>query len=255
MKSRVAALALACIAAPVVAQTVVQPQPAEALQRDLAAWTHSLAEQHATESRTAAANRAPAIQGHVEIISLAELDAPASIKENMAEGIKKRSRGTLDVAAGTIPSTSEVIAGLSPVRRSDSELKRRLSYAPADISRTPIGAAELLSTEPNGTVSGDRSTGVSRVYRIPNVGLVILSEDDYLASRTKHTLIRETLNTQVNGVPARSYAARSKDGKGKAELRWITSNRAYLLTLLSDDGGHIEEGEQMLMQIAKGIAR
>ncbi|MCC7633070.1 hypothetical protein [Stenotrophomonas rhizophila] len=254
MKIGIAVLALACIASPAPAQTTVPPQPSATLQRDMAAWTKSLAQQQATESRMAAENRMPSSQGQVEIVSLAEMDAPASIKASVAEGIKSRSRGTLDVAAGTIPSTSDVVAGLSPARRSNAELKHRLSYAPSDISRTPIGAAELLSTEPNGTVSGDRSTGVSRTYRVPNVGLVILSEDDYVASKTKHTLIRETLNTQVNGTPARSYTARSKDGRGKAELRWITSNRAYLLTLISDDGARIEDGEKLLMQIAKGIS-
>lgn len=181
------------------------------------------------------------------------MDAPVAITSRVREGIVERSRGPIQVASGAIPSTAEVVAGLANTRRSNAELEQRLGYAPADISRTPIGAAELLSTAPSGTINGATSTGVSRTYRVPKVGVVILSEDDYLASGTELTVIRETLNEDVNGVPAAAYSARSEDGMGKAEVRWVTPHRAYALTLLTDDGSRIEQGQALLLQIARGI--
>lgn len=251
MKAKIIALAAASFTTSIFAQDAAEPTPH--VQQEMADWTRSLALKEVEEGHSAAGRSAMAEKAQVEVISLAEMDAPAAVKANMAEGISKRSRGPLVVASGSIPSTMEVIAGLSNTRRSDAELKRRLAYTPADVSRTPIGAAELLSTEPNGTIHGATSTGLSRTYRVPKVGVVILSEDDYLASGTKLTLIREMLNTDVNGVPARSYAARSEDGRGKAELRWVTPTRSYFLTLITDDGTRIEQGEELLLQIAKGI--
>lgn len=253
MKSKLAVLTAFLLTSSSFAQDARPSRDVPKPQPEMAEWTRSLAEKEAREGRDAAARGAAASYGHLEIITLAEMDAPAAVKENVAEGIRKRSKGTLEVAAGAIPSTAELIAGLSNVRRSESELKQRLSYAPADISRTPIAAAELLSTEPYGTIHGSKSTGVSRTYRVPKVGVIILSEDDYIASGTKLTLIRETLNKDVNGTPARSYSARSADGRGKAELRWVTPDRSYFLTLITDDGSRIEQGEELLLQVASSL--
>ena len=252
MKAKIIALAAASFVAPLFAQKAAESKPH--VPQEMADGTRSLALKEVEDGRSAAGRSSFAGKGQVEIVSLAEMDAPPSVKANMEEGISKRRGGTLAVASGSIPSTAEVIATVSNTRRSDAELKRRLGYTPADISQTLIGAAELLSTEPNGTIHGTTSTGLSRTYRVPKVGVVILSEDDYLASGTKITLIREMLNTEVNGVPARSYAARSEDGRGRAELRWVTPTRSYFLTLITDDGARIEQGEELLLQIAKGIA-
>lgn len=253
MKPKILALAAVSFATSLFAQEAVQPRQTPQVPQEMGDWTRSLALKELEEGRSAASRGTPAEQGSVDIISLADMDAPPAVKANMAKGIEKRSEGTLKVAPGIIPSTAEVIAGLSKVRRSDAELKRRLGYTPANISRTPIGAAELLGTEPNGTIHGATSTGLSRTYRVPKVGVIILSEDDYIASGTKLTLIREMLNTDVNGVPARSYTARSEDGRGRTELRWVTPKRSYFLTLITDDGARIEQGEQLLKQIASGI--
>lgn len=188
------------IAAPLFAQHAAAPRtPADQQTLD---WLRAGA-LGAAGSGSDVTRGSPVGHGQLRIIPLSEWDAPPSITQSVAQGIMQQSKGSLTVASGAIPSTDEVIGRLSNTRRSDAELKQRLGYAPADISATPIGAAELLSTEPNGTISGGRSTGVSRAYRAPNVGVIILSEDDYHASKTEITLIRETLNEDVNGVPAR----------------------------------------------------
>lgn len=228
--------------------------PAQAQQRAILDRVKTEAERLASEGRSATARYDSPDASFLKIYSLKDFPASEAVKSIVAAGAA-RGGGVQTVAAGKIPSTAAVIAELSPVRRSNSELERNLSYAPADLSKTPLAAAELLSTEPTGTIGGADSTGVARFFRVPNWGVVQFSEDDYLASKTRIKLIRETLNVDVNGTPARSYSVRSEDGKGLAELRWVTPTRSYGLTLISDDGSRIEAAEMMLMQIAKGIAQ
>lgn len=253
MKSNFISIGFALLSTPFFAMAGPVPGPTVAQQTEISDWMKSEVQRMVSDRRSAAATGAPEAEGALEIYSLRDFPAPQAVKDAMTAGMRGRGDGARTVAAGKIPSTSSVIANLSLVRRSNSEMTRNLSYTPADLSKTPLGAAELLSTEPTGSIHGDRSTGVSRFYRVPNVGLVEFSENDYLASRTRIKLIRETLNVDVNGTPARSYSVRSEDGKGKAELRWVTPSRSYWLTLISDDGTHIEAGEKMLMQIARGI--
>ncbi len=252
MKMMMAVVTAAMLSSPVLAQDVEPPRPSPQMQRDLGDWARSLAEKEAAEARQSPAAEGSR-EGRLRIVSFADWDAPASIKDNMAEGIRNRRHGPLQVAPGVLRSTSEVIAGLTRVRRSDAELRQRLSYAPADVSGTPIGTAALLSKEPSGMINGERSTGLSRGFQLPVGDIVILAEDDYHASATKLTLIREALNTEVNGTPATSYAARSNDGRGKAELRWVTPIRSYSLTLVTDEGARIQRAEKLLLKIARGI--
>jgi len=133
-------------------------------------------------------------------------------------------------------------------------MERRIFHDVVSIEGTAIGAAELLSIEPTGVISRERSTGAVRTYNVPGLGIVVLSEDNYIESGTVITLVEETMNTDVNGYPARSYAARTKDGRGKAEVRWVTPTKSYWMTLVSDDGGHIEQGERTLMHVARAIS-
>lgn len=253
MTSQIVLLGVAFLmtAAPLFAQDTSASK--DSAYQEIQDWLRARAVKVLEEHKSEVARGSAGKQGQLKIVSLADMDAPAAVTSSVKEGIIERSRGPLLVASGTIPSTAEVVAGLANARRNDAELEQRLGYAPADVSQTPISAAELLSTEPSGAINGATSTGVSRTYRVPKVGVVILSEDDYHASGTELTVIREALNEDVNGVPAVAYSARSEDGMGKAEVRWVTAQRAYSLTLLTDDGRRIEQGQALLLQIARGM--
>lgn len=253
MKLLTAALVLTLFGAPCFAQSAAPPPQATDIDEAMASWMRQKAEQSIIDGQARRATGAGQSKGLLEIRSLADYPAPSAIKQNIAAGIRARSHGPLQVADGAIPSVSSLISTHRSVVRTGAELRQRLSSAPADLSHTALGQAELLSTEPTGTLSAGRSTGLVRLYRLGQGGIIVFSEDDYIASGTKITLIRETLNTDVNGVPARAYAARSNDGRAKAELRWVTPTRSFWLTLITDDGARIESGEKLLMQIANGI--
>lgn len=253
MKSRIVFLTFISVFTPtlVFAQHTTPPE-APANQETLD-WLKERALKSSEENNFQMARGSATREGQLIIIPLAEWDAPASAKDSVARGIANQSKGTLKAASGSIPSTDEVLGRLADTRRSDAELRQLLGYAPAEISRTPIGAAELLSTEPTGSFKEGKWTGVTRSYRVPKVGVIILEENDYIASGRVITLFRETLNENVNGTPARASASRSDDGKGQAELRWVTPQRSFTLTLYTDEGNRIEQGQALLLQIAKGI--
>lgn len=253
MKSKILLLAALCAiaAAPISAQNTAGPK--DLANQEVLDWIKDKTLEAAERRSSEIAQGYEAKRGQLIIIPLAEWDAPSSVKESVERGITNRSNGAFTVEPGTIPSTEAIIGRLANTRRTDAELKQRLGYVPADLSRTPIGAAELLSTEPSGSINGATSTGVLRAYRVPNVGVIILDEINYVASGREITLIRETFNEYVNGVPARAAAYRSEDGRGQAQLNWVTPLRAYELKLYTDDGDRIEQGQALLLQIAKGL--
>ncbi|ARQ90243.1 hypothetical protein [Stenotrophomonas maltophilia] len=255
MKLQIVAILMAAFAPFAYAQgTTASPQQPRIAQDDqeMSAWMRETVDRHLAENKQR--GTIPLSNEELlEIVSLKDYSAPAEVKKKIANGIQSRSLGPLEVAEGTIPSASTLASSTHTRIRSDAELKEKLSYAPADLSRSPVGPAELLSIEPTGAISNGKSTGLIRTYRIPGSGILVLSEDDYVASQTRITLIRETLNSSVNGTPARTYSARSKDGKGKVELRWVTPQRSYWLTFITDDPTKIEFGEKLLKQVAQSI--
>lgn len=233
------------------AQTTVTAK--DSADQQIHEWLKARAARALAEHNVETARGSAGQKGRLRILSLADMDAPASITSSVLAGIDERRKGPLRVPAGAIPSTTDVVGGLTATRRNSAELQQRPGPALADVSRTPLAAAERVHTAPSGSTNGGTWTGVSRTYRLPQVGVIILSEDDYHASGTELTVIRETLNEDVNGVPAIAYSARSEDGRGKADIRWVTAQRAYALTLLTDDGSRIEQDQALLLQIARGI--
>lgn len=240
----VAAISFNCAAQP-------PPLSSSATDPAIEAWSQARAKQLIEQSKAQKA-REEAPQ-YLTITSLSDYPAPPAVKDNIITGIRARERGVLDSPENSIPSTSTIVANLSPAIKTESELRQLLSYTPVNISRTALKDAKLIGTNATGKITSDGATGLVRTFDVPHRGLVILSEDDYLASQTRLTIIRETLNETVNGTPARSYAARSKDGRGKAEVRWVTPQKSYWLTLITDDGSRIEEAESYLLDIARRI--
>jgi len=235
------------------AETVAR-KPVLSIDEDAtSAWMRETFEKHQAKNKQRGLGRLTHDE-LLEIVSLKDYDASAQEKNRIASGIQLRTEGPLQVDEGKLPSASEIAMGPRTRIRSDAELKEKLSYVPADLSRSWVGPAELLRLEPTGVIDAGKSTGLIRTYLLPGAGVLVVSEDDYVASQTRITLIRETLNASVNGIPARAYSAMSKDGRGKAELRWVTPSRSYWLTFITDDSTQLQSGEKLLRQVAQSIS-
>ena len=235
------------------AETVARKPGISVDENETSAWMRQTFEKRQAENKQRGHRRLTQDE-LLELVSLKDYNASVQEKNRIVSGIQLRSAGPLQVEEGPLPSASEIATGFRTRIRSGTELKEKLSYVPADLSRSPVGPAELLRIEPTGTISNGKSTGLIRTYLLPGSGVLVVSEDDYVASQTRITLIRETLNANVNGIPARAYSAMSKDGRGKAELRWVTPNRSYWLTFITDDSTQLQSGEMLLRQVAQSIS-
>lgn len=206
----------------------------------------------AQQARWQSGSQAAAGQGSLKIVSLADWHAPASVRD-AAAARAVAAPGTVQVAAGSLPSIAEAQADFRGSVLENEQLTRRLGYVPADVSGTVLGELTLLATLPAGTISGDRASGLERVWEIPETGLIMFAENDYVASGRQITLFRESLNAEVQGMPARRLSTRSADGRGSVQLSWYGPRKSYKLTLITDDAVRLEEGERLLGQVAEGI--
>lgn len=192
--------------------------------------------------------------GTLRIVPLSEFSAPVSIKEDIANGARNRAEGPIAAAPGTIPSLSAIVSSLKGDGSTRSNIVTHPTFEPTDLSLTPLGHGQLIATHIAGVVNGDGShTGLARYFFVPAIGVVEFSEDDYVAAGTTITLVAESLNVEVNGVPAMSWTAQSPEGPGKATLSWVTQSRAFRLVLITDDSNILEVAEGFLMDIATGI--
>lgn len=187
--------------------------------------------------------------------SIADLDAPSTVKTHLQKEIIAQHAGVMTVATGTIPSVATLMAQ-TPVRvLSDDVLRERLPVPPAGIDGTPLRAARLVNTDWSGTRSGINATGVSRIYLLEGTGFIEFSEDSYRLGAGKIIQFKEALNATVGDTPAMSHMERSVDGRGMATLSWVTPEKSFQLRLVTDDGASVEKGAELLMQIAEDLDR
>lgn len=187
------------------------------------------------------------------VYSLEEYPAPAAVKESIRKGIEKRRQGVIEVAPGQIPSSSKTLSSFNPAQSQNPDrFRQRLTSSPTDLSRTALASAELISSEPGGQIQDGRATGMTRIYNVPNFGVVSFGEDDYLSAKSRIIQVKEALNSEVNGVPAIAYAEKTSDNRGRATLSWVTSMRSYRLVMLTDSD-RLRAGQKLLMDIATHI--
>lgn len=189
--------------------------------------------------------------GSYRVIKIAELDAPDAVKAHFRTEIARGKGGVARVAVGTIPSVPEMLARLPKVKRSDAILRERLPSPPTNLAGTALGAAELIGMDPSGALDGLKSSGLTRYYRLPDVGIIDFNEENYLASGMQIEVFEEAQNVRVNGVPAQLDKRIDGQGRGQVHLSWPLKGKAFSLTATGD--GDVEHQARVLQEIASGI--
>lgn len=196
--------------------------------------------------------------GSLEIISLKDYPAPAEYKRKIESKIRARSAGPTLVAKEKLPDQNAILANLTPKSGALSSASQRGVSAPlgrqTDLSKTPLKDGVLLGAVPTGKISSNGATGVSRTFRLTDGSLIEFSEDDYVAAGTKIRLIRETLNTNVNGSLGIISSARAEDGSGRSMLHWVTPKRSYRITRLAQNNFNAQQSEALLRKIAAQVS-
>lgn len=185
--------------------------------------------------------------------SIADLDAPAAVKARFQRQAAAHNAGVKRIAAGAIPSVASLLAQTPDRVLPDAVLRERLPVRPARTDGTPLVHARLINTNWSGTRMGINATGLSRIYLMEGVGIIEFTEDSYRQGTGQIIQFEEALNATVGTTPAMATMEQSADGRGRADLSWVTPTMSYTLKLVTDNGAALEEAAVTLMQIAEGI--
>jgi hypothetical protein len=223
------------------------PDTADAVGR----WLHERTMQAAANDDVPGAGSVPVV-GILRVVPLSELDAPEAVKQQLRRQIERNRGGPVRVPDGAIASQAEVIAGLPRVKRSDAILRRRLPSPPSNLLGTVLGVAEMVGMEPSGALEGLKSTGLTRFYRLSDVGIVAFNEENFRVAGTLIEVIADAQNTAVNGSPAQIDMTVDDQGRGRVLLSWAAGDKAYTLTATGD--GDVERKARVLQEIAAAIS-
>lgn len=190
-------------------------------------------------------------EGTYRIVPLAELDAPDTVKSAFRTQIARSRAGAVRVPVGAIPSQAELLAALPKVQRPDSVLRQRLPRPPSNLQGTVLGVAEVIGMEPSGALDGVKSSGLTRFYRLTDVGIVAFNEENFRIPGTTIEVIAEAQNTAVNGLPAQIDMNVDGQGRGRVVLSWAAGDKAYTLTATGDSD--VEGKARVLQGIAAAI--
>lgn len=196
-----------------------------------------------------------ALEPGVYTVSLNDIPASTEAKDIIESNIRKYAQdGYISVPNERIPKPSTISSLLSRREsRPVEQFRDRLALPPSDLSNTVLAKAEYLDARPSGKIENGRASGLTRVYRIADAGLITFGEDDYRSAGTRITRVKEALNAEVNGVPAEATALKAADGRASVMLRWITPLRSYRLTLVTDNSDHLQKNKDLLMDIATRV--
>lgn len=174
-------------------------------------------------------------EGVYRLIPLAELDAPEPVKQHLRKQIQRSRAGVVRVPRGTIPSQRELTTALAKARRSDATLRQRLPSPPSDLSGSSLAAAELIGMVPAGAMQGANTSGLSRFFRLRDIGIVEFNEENFRVPGSVIEAFEEAQNAVINGTPAQIEAAIDEQGRGQVSLTWAGKDKVYRLTATGND--------------------
>ena len=109
------------------------------------------------------------------------------------------------------------------------ELHKDLSTLKLTFNAMPFSRGALIAAAPSGTLIGNAWTGVERFFRVEDTGTVQLTEYDLGATKGKFYMLKDAVNTRVNGKSAISKVFTDADGQSVEEIVWVNGSKLYML--------------------------
>jgi hypothetical protein len=166
----------------------------------------------------------------VEIVPIEEMEIPEFLKEKSRREIQQmRLSGA---ASAEEEEVNELDNYLMPQNRRFLREQTGfddLSIDPADISLTLLEGSRLLASANEGTLTAKGWTGLTRVFQVPGLNLVLLSELDIRASDAYFTIPEEGVNEEINGSSSIFTVKESATGKAISTLLWFTPEKRFIL--------------------------
>jgi len=201
----------------------------------------------------------------LHIVPLSETWSTAEEAEILRDQVEQqRSRGFYLVEPRKIPDIKVAMKAASNQRgfvprhdrtfRSLVEVQHDILVRPVTLGTSDLASARLLEVRLAGSYQKDKWTGVARTFDVGDLGLVILEETDYVAGRDSVTVIKEWVNTDVNGHRGTVKTARDRAGRSLVLVGWADQSKLYSLQLHPRHPEANEANQARLMEIARKLA-
>lgn len=116
--------------------------------------------------------------------------------------------------------------------KSFDDVKSELKVIPANLDSPKLPKVTLLGSMANGAKTTEGWTALTRLFRIPGLGVAILQETDYIAAQGGMAIAEESINYDVNGYPATLIVKEApRNKKGVSELIWANDRKWYILSI------------------------
>ena len=159
-------------------------------------------------------------------------DGFSSIEKSpeMVRGFFDNVNTAKTLVANRLPESTLEPKGTSRAPEVHKDLSTlKLAFKAASFSR-----GELIAAVPSGTLIENAWTGVDRFFRVDGAGVVRLSELDLGATKGKFYMLKDAVNTRVNGKPAIAKVFTDEDDQSIEEIVWVSGNKFYMLTFGPD---------------------
>lgn len=190
--------------------------------------------------------------GSHRVLALDDLDAPEAVKQQLRKDIVG-DQASRQNAGAEIPSVESVLASLPRTQHSARALRQRLPAAPSNLQATRLGAAELIGMEPSGAIDGLQSSGLTRYYRLPDIGIVEFSEDSFRAAGRHIEVIADMQNVRINGALGRREVYTDAYGRSRIALAWTRHDKTYALVAITGAGTDAQRTVGVLGEIAAAV--
>lgn len=187
-----------------------------------------------------------------------------SFAERIREEISEQARvGSYKTENGRVPdlrlatAAARVQGGpaswLDKRYRSLAEIRPHLRYAPISLQDTLLESQPMVEATTAGGVADGRWSGITRSWDVAGFGFVRLDESEYRETGGSITLVKEWLNSEVNGHPASVKTMRSVDGTTLVSVSWVTDTTDFRLDLQPAQPEAVEANQKALLELAKGL--
>ncbi|WP_221897619.1 hypothetical protein [Bathymodiolus japonicus methanotrophic gill symbiont] len=190
----------------------------------------------------------------VSIVSYKDQPIPQLFKDLTKKAVEEMAeRGYASVEESNVRTISRVLEPrFKHLMLSYDEAANQLVKEPANLEGTPFDDGELLGAHTGGSNHDGKWTDIDRFYKFDDLGVVKLSEVDYITSGGRIQMTEELINEEVHGVPAEYRVNVSNSGAAVSLVSWVTDSKDY--TLYVEKNGAKDEGvRQRLLELARSI--
>jgi hypothetical protein len=200
----------------------------------------------------------------LHIVPLGDSPFRGPLAEQMrVEIAQQASAGSYVPASGDVPDLRMAAHTLQPAMSSTSLSSKRyraltdilphLRYPPIALDGTVLEGLPMVEATTAGGVSDGRWSGVTRSWEVAGLGFVQLDESEYRETGGSITLVKEWLNSDVNGYPATLKTMRSENGATLVSISWVTDTTDFRLDLQPIHPEAVEANQRTLLDLARSL--